>query len=160
MTKLRPMTESEFTSFLQRSIPEYAGEKVRAGNWAVEESLQKSRETYAKLLPLGLSTPDNCLFTIEHDGKAVGNLWLAIQHRADGPIGFIYDVYVAESFRRRGIAAEAMRLLEGEASRLGLHALALHVFGYNAAARALYQKLGYEITNLNMSKNLPRTRRQ
>ena len=150
------MTETEFTAFLERSIPEYADEKVKAGNWAAEESLQKSRESHAKLLPHGLSTPDNYLFTIEHDGKTVGNLWLAIQHRPDGPIGFVYDVYIAEPFRRRGIAANAMRLLEEEAPRLGLHSLALHVFGDNAAARALYEKLGYEITNVNMSKNLPR----
>ena len=47
-----------------------------------------------------------------------------------------------------------MRLLEKEALGLGVSGLSLHVFGYNLAARALYQKLGFEITNINMSKAL------
>ena len=39
-------------------------------------------------------------------------------------------------------------------SRQGLETLALHVFGHNPGARALYEKLGYEITNINMAKHL------
>ena len=160
MTSLDAMTETEFTGFVQRIIPDYARGKVSAGNWAVEESLQKSKEAINSLLPQGLSTPDNYLFTIKHDGEAVGHLWLAIQHRADGRFGYIYDVYIAEPFQRRGIATNAMRLLEDEASRLGFSSLSLHVFGHNTAARALYEKLGYQITNLNMSKTLPRSNEQ
>ena len=155
MTMLRGMTESEFPEFLQRTVPEYAEEKARAGNWAAEESLQKAKEAFDSLLPQGLSTTNQYLFTIEDGGEAVGNIWLAIQDRADGPIGYLYDVYIAEPFQRRGIATAAMWLLENEATCLGLHALALHVFAHNTAARALYEKLGYQITNLNMSKNIP-----
>lgn len=160
MTKLRLMTEPEFAGFLERSIPEYATEKVKAGTWSVEDSLRLSKESHEKLLPQGLSTPDNYLFTIEHDGDVAGNLWMAVQHPAGRPIGFIFDLFVAASFRRQGIATDAMRLLEDEASRLGLHTLSLHVFGFNAAARALYEQAGYVITDIDMSKSLsaPRLR--
>ena len=47
-----------------------------------------------------------------------------------------------------------MLALEEEARRFGLTALALHVFGHNTAARALYEGIGYQITNINMRKDL------
>ena len=151
---LRGMTEKEFQTFLAESIPEYSAEKVKAGNWDSEAALERSRDEHTKLLPEGLTSPNQHLYTVELNGNPVGRLWLSVDPDVAGGAGFIYDLFVAESFRRRGIAAQAMRLLEREALRLGLGSLALHVFGYNSAARALYQKLGYEITNINMSKAL------
>jgi ribosomal protein S18 acetylase RimI-like enzyme len=37
---------------------------------------------------------------------------------------------------------------------MGLAGIALHVFGHNQSARALYEKLGYAPTNLNLYKPL------
>ena len=37
---------------------------------------------------------------------------------------------------------------------LGFDTIALHVSGHNQAGRALYEKMGYEITNINMAKKL------
>jgi len=154
MVSLRVMTEEEFQAFLAQSVPEYASEKVKAGNWTPEEALERSRKDHATLLPEGLASPNQHLYSIELDGRPVGRLWVSVDPRAAGGAGFIYDLFVDEAFRRQGIAAEAMQLLEKEALSLGVNSLALHVFGYNSAARALYQKLGYEITNINMSKAL------
>jgi ribosomal protein S18 acetylase RimI-like enzyme len=47
-----------------------------------------------------------------------------------------------------------MLALEVKARELGLATLSLHVFVFNHEARALYEKLGYAITNINMSKAL------
>jgi ribosomal protein S18 acetylase RimI-like enzyme len=154
MVSLRRMTEGEFQDFLDRNIPDYAADKVRAGNWTPEEAEQKSREEHARLLPDGLASPHQHLYTIELDGNAAGDLWLSSDPRLAGGAGFIFDLFVVEEFRRRGIATEAMRLLEGEASRLELSGLSLHVFGDNLGARALYEKLGYEIRNIAMAKSL------
>jgi ribosomal protein S18 acetylase RimI-like enzyme len=154
MVSLRGMTEGEFEVFLAESIPEYATEKVKAGNWDAKEALRRSREEHTKLLPEGLTSPNQNLYVVELDGNPVGRLWLSLDADVAGGAGFVYDLFVEEPFRRRGIAAQAMVLLEKEAVRLGLRSLALHVFGYNLPARALYQKLGYEITNINMSKDL------
>lgn len=152
MISLRAMTEEEFQAFLALSVPEYASEKVKAGNWTPEEALERSRKDHATLLPEGLASPHQHLYTIELGGRSVGRLWLSVDPQAAGGAGFIYDLFVTEPLRRQGIATEAMRLLEKEALDLGVSSLALHVFGYNLAARALYQSLGYEITNINMSK--------
>jgi ribosomal protein S18 acetylase RimI-like enzyme len=44
--------------------------------------------------------------------------------------------------------------LENVAREKGVEKIGLHVFGHNAAARALYQKVGYIETNVNMSKKI------
>jgi ribosomal protein S18 acetylase RimI-like enzyme len=154
MTTLSPMTQESFERFLERTIPEYAQEKVEAGNWQAEGALQRSRDEFHRLLPDGLTTQKNYLYSLhlERDGlrHEVGVLWLADM---DGT-GFIFELFVAEAFRHQGVASTAMRLLEGEARRLGLNRLALHVFGHNLIAKRLYEKLGFEITNINMAKSL------
>ena len=154
MISLRRMTQEEFQEFLEVSIPEFASEKVQAGNWTAAEAQEKSEQSHRELLPQGLASPDQHLYTIRNGATAVGRLWLSIDPQTAGGAGFIFDLFIAEPYRRQGIAAQAMRLLESEAQRLGVSTLALHVFGYNMAARSLYEKLGYKITNINMSKTL------
>lgn len=156
MINLRAMTTDEFTEYLARTAPEYAAEKVKAGNWSAEEALQKAQETYANLLPQGVATPDNYLYIIEAmaSGQVVGLIWMAAIQQGPKRLGFIYDLYIEEAARRHGYAQAAMLALEDAARILGIETLALHVFGHNHGARALYTKLGYEITNINMAKSL------
>ncbi len=47
-----------------------------------------------------------------------------------------------------------MKELEVIAKELGMKKIGLHVFGHNKVARGLYEKLGYEITNINMIKSI------
>ena len=89
---------------------------------------------------------------IERDGcrgdAANGDLPFAADIGEIGPIG----EHEAKSDQRKGHAARALRALEGEMRALGLSGIALHVFGQNAAAHALYVQLGYLPTNINMFK--------
>lgn len=152
---LSPMTPDEFRDFYEASIVDYAQEKVRAGNWSEEESLEKSGEEYRQLLPEGMNTPNHHLYAIRDGGGGkVGALWLAVEKQCGRKTGFIYQLYIEEQFRRRGYAAGAMRALEEKARTLGVDTLMLHVFGHNHAAIALYRKLGYDGTNMNMAKKL------
>src|SRR3970040_1501371 len=114
MISLRAMTEEEFQGFLTQSVPEYASEKVRAGNWTPEEALERSQKDHATLLPKGLASPHQHLYTIELGGRRVGRLWLSVDPQAAGGAGFIYDLFVAEPFRRQGIAGEATTRLAKE----------------------------------------------
>lgn len=155
VVRLSPMTADEFRDFYEASIVDYGQEKVRAGNWSEGEALEKSRQEYRQLLPEGMNTPNNHLYAIRNDnGERVGSLWLAVEERHGVKTGFIYQLHIDERFRRRGYAAQAMRLLEEEARALGVDTLLLHVFGHNHAAIALYRELGYETTNINMAKKL------
>lgn len=156
MVRLVPMTQEQYSEWLEASIREFAEERVRAGNATPEEAEDYSRRAFSRLLPQGLATPGQWLYSVEseEDGP-VGVIWLGSgQEGLPASTGFIYDLAIAPAHRRKGYATQAMLLLEGEARNLGMDALALHVFGHNHAARALYERLGYEVTNLNMRKRL------
>jgi RimJ/RimL family protein N-acetyltransferase len=156
MVRLVPMSDAEYQPYLALAIRDYADEKVAAGNWQPAEALERSTQEFQKLLPDGVATQDNYLFTIEDQALAatVGMIWLSRIMQGAHPIIFIYDFRIDESYRRKGYGEQAMRAAEDQAKALGLDIIALHVFGHNQAARALYEKLGYEITNINMAKKL------
>lgn len=153
MPVLRPMTQAEYVEWIKLTIPAYAADKVASGQWSEDESLQLSRKNLEELLPQGLSTPDNFLYTIEDsDGNPVGVLWFAVQTRFNARVAYVYDVEIWPHQRRKGHAYRAFGALEQEVRRLGLSGIALHVFGHNAEAQSLYAKLGFRPTNINLFK--------
>jgi RimJ/RimL family protein N-acetyltransferase len=157
MTTLRPMTEDEFAAWMAATVPAYAEDKVASGQWSEAESLARSRKEFDELLPQGLATPENRLFTIvDALGAPVGTLWIAEQSRAGARVAYVYDVGIHPERQREGHAYRAFVALEDEAHRLGLAGIALHVFGHNTGARALYARLGFEPTNLHLFKPLAR----
>ena len=154
MTHLSPMTEAEFSAYLEAAIPEFARDKVASGQWAEASAIELSRQGYAELLPEGVSTPDNHLYTIRDDGAAVGMLWFAAQERAAQRIAYVYDILIDAQHQRKGHATRAFAALEDGVTKLGLSGIALHVFAHNAGALALYQRLGFQATNINMLKRI------
>ena len=156
MVRLVPLSEDEFRSWLAQTVREYADEKVRAGNWPPDDALQRSEQSYRELLPDGLSSKGQHLFSIcdESLGANVGVLWFAVSDHGSRPSAFVYDFVIFEPFRRRGYGIQALCALEEKVKELGIDTISLHVFGHNHAARALYEKMGYVVTNVNMSKSL------
>ena len=151
------MTAEEFSQWRDRSIPAYAADKVRTERWTEQESLSEAEKEFGALLPQGLDSTGHTLYTIANEsGQSVGAVWLARTERTTGPIGYIYDLVVWEAHRRKGHAERAMHLLEAEAVKMGFNGLALHVFGHNVSAQALYRRLGYEPTHINMFKSVAR----
>lgn len=149
------MTQAEFDAWLARAIVEYAQEHVADGQWSQEESIEKSRAEHDKLLPQGLATPGQHLWSIvrSSDHERVGILWVNLRDKPK-PHAFVYNIEVFPEFRRHGYAEAAMRKLEDEARRMGAETIRLHVFGHNTAARPMYEKLGYSPTNILMAKPL------
>ncbi len=155
MTALRPMTSSEYAAWLEESIPAYAADKVASGQWSQAESLELSRKNNDEMLPQGLQTPDNHFYSIvDAQGDAVGMLWFAVQIKFNSRIAYVYDVSVMPARQREGHALRAFAALEVEVQKLGLSGVALHVFGVNTGAQALYAKLGFKPTNINMFKSV------
>ncbi|HZY71442.1 MAG TPA: GNAT family N-acetyltransferase [Thermoplasmata archaeon] len=152
------MTAEQFRGYIEPAIRQYAAEHVRSGRWEEAGSIDRARAEFDRLLPTGVETPGQFLFQIRADGvgDAVGHLWVA-DRRADGsPGAYVYDLEVYPRYRRRGFAAEAMRAAEEFARIRGATSIALHVFGHNANAIGLYEKLGYRTTNRIMAKELVR----
>jgi ribosomal protein S18 acetylase RimI-like enzyme len=157
MPVLARMTEPEYLAYVEESIPAYAADKLASGQWSREESLDLSKKSFDELLPQGRTTPANHFFTIlNSESVTVGMLWIAVQDRAGQQIAYVYDVSIKPEHQRQGHATRAFAALEDEARALGLSGIALHVFGHNPSAQALYTKLGYRTTNINMFKPLER----
>ena len=156
MTRLNPMTEEELVPYLEFLMVDYANEKVKAGNWPADQAMELSKAEFARLLPDGVHSSDQYLFSIfdEAKGQNVGAIWFAARGEGGKKSAWIYDVLVYEEFRRQGYATQAMLALEDEVKKLDLMTIGLHVFGHNPSAYALYQKIGYETTNIVMAKKL------
>jgi ribosomal protein S18 acetylase RimI-like enzyme len=145
------MNAGEYQGYLSSAIKSYAEEKVLAGNWNEDEALKKAEEEYTRLLPQGEKTESNFLYTIRKGDETVGIIWLA---QKSEKLGFIYDIYILEKYQGQGYAKEALEGIEGVGRKLGLKKIGLHVFGHNKVARGLYEKLGYETTNVLMEKDI------
>ena len=96
MPKLAPMTQIEYNAFLERVIPEYAGDKVRAGQWDESNALERSRKEYLDDLPLGVETKNQYLYTVFDGEKALGMIWLSVNPNDPTQSGFISELYVDE----------------------------------------------------------------
>lgn len=145
------MNSAEYQTYISSAIKTYAEEKVLSGNWKQEESIRKAEEEYIRLLPNGEKTERNFLYTVRKNDEAVGVIWLA---QKSEKLGFIYDIYILEQYQGKGYAKEAMKEIESVGQKLGLKKIGLHFFGHNKVARGLYEKLGYEITNVLMEKEI------
>ena len=156
MTVLAPMRPEAYSAYLQAAIAGYAEDNVASGRGPREGALERSRADFADSLPLGLATPDNFLFEIkaEESGPTIGALWFAVEERHGMRGAFVYDLEIQPEWRRQGHAMRAFEALESLVAELGLSSIGLHVFGHNPGAQALYAKLGYGVTGVNMAKNL------
>ena len=156
MIRLVPMTETEFQAYLVDDIERYAQEHVRMGNWHSSEALQKSKDEHQRLLPDGLATQNHFFFSIEDEqrGAKVGIIWFAVYD--DRSQAFVYDFLIYEEYRRQGYGTQTLLALEAKVKELGIDKIALHVFAHNHVARALYEKTGFEITGIYMTKKLAR----
>lgn len=151
MITLRSMKSDEFQKHIITLIEGYAKDKVLAGNWSEEESLDRAKAELANLLPNDEKTENNFLYSILNDNHVIGMIWLA---QTGSEEGFIYEISIDDQFQGRGFGKEAMKRLEEVARNLGMKKIGLHVFGHNQRAIGLYEKLGYIPTNIIMAKDL------
>jgi ribosomal protein S18 acetylase RimI-like enzyme len=146
------MTAPEYDDWRPRCRDGYANDMIENGGLRPEQAWSKADTDFARLLPDGLETDGQLLYTIEEDGEAVGDLWLAERDQDNGRTLFVYDVSVREDRRGRGLGRVAMLFAEEEARRRGLADVSLNVFGGNTVARSLYRSLGYREAAVWMSK--------
>lgn len=154
---LTPMHPDAYPSFLALSVADYADESVASGRWLAADAPVLARLDFDRLLPLGLETPDHCVYAIR-DASAdadVGVLWLAIVDRAGTRGAYVYQLWIDPVHRRQGHARAAFEAMEPLVVELGASSIGLHVFGHNSGAQALYHSLGYNVTSVNMLKQLP-----
>ncbi|GAA1814477.1 GNAT family N-acetyltransferase [Luedemannella flava] len=154
--RLVPMTADEFGPYLDKLIIEYAEENVIAGRWSAEESLAKSRENVLGLLPDGLDSKGQHVWTARDaaTGGRVGVLWIEIRPAAGTTEAFIYDIEVDADQRGSGYGRAIMNAAADRSRELGATRIGLHVHGHNAVARKLYTSLGFAEKSVIMALDL------
>jgi ribosomal protein S18 acetylase RimI-like enzyme len=90
------------------------------------------------------------------DLEKVGYVWVG-HTRAEGtlePQALILDLYVVEAHRRKGLGTLLMGVAEQWAGQRGLTRVVLDFEPDDAPARGLYEKLGYELHTIRMTKSV------
>ncbi len=96
------------------------------------------------------------LLWVEQTQKPVACLWMG--NATDQVCGdrhtYIFLLYVNPLHRRQGIGAALMKQAEEVAKQRGDRQIGLQVFQHNQPALNLYEKLGYAVQSLWMTKPL------
>ncbi|ATP40882.1 GNAT family N-acetyltransferase [Solibacillus sp. R5-41] len=154
MITLQPMNQEEFKQYISYAIEDYAKDKIASGNWSKDEAIDLSRESFERLLPKDEKTENNHLLSIFHNDILIGMIWISQKATTNPSEGFIYDFVIIEQYQGQGYGKKAMKEAEIIAKELGMNKIGLNVFGHNKIARGLYEKMGYEITNITMAKTI------
>ena len=152
MVTLEPLQQEDFEPYLERGIREYAADHVRNGNWVAEGALERSKKEFEQLLPEGVHSSNQFLYSIVDavNGNKIGWLWVQVKDKK----AFIYDFLIDELFRGKGYGKQALMAMDEKLKAMNVESVGLHVFGDNITAQELYKTMGYQITGIHMKKEL------
>jgi GNAT superfamily N-acetyltransferase len=155
MIKFEPMTDQDFAAFLRKSIPEYAYDQMRAGNWTANEAAAKARAEFQQMLPDGPQTTNAYLRNILDDqGDRIGMLWYFVEPNRSRKTAFLIEFFVLPEGRHKGYEAQALALFESEARGLGVERIELQIFTHKNEDVLLYRENGYIDTSIFFAKAL------
>lgn len=151
------MRDREWDAWHAWVMDEYADDMVRNRGLDRERALAQAAEDTDAVLTHGLATPGHHLLVAEDvsTGERVGYLWFGPRRRHPDPaVGWLYDIFVEEADRGRGVGRAMLSLLEAEARAAGHRRIELNVYGDNATAKHLYGAMGYVEMARQMGKAL------
>jgi len=151
MITLEPIEQEDFERFLESEIRGYAEDHVRNGNWPAEGAIERSRKEFEALLPNGIHSRDQYLWSIvDLENNKIGMLWVQVKDQK----AFLYDFIIDEAFRGNGYGKQALIAMDEKLKSMNVESVGLHVFGDNIRAQELYKKMGFQITGIHMKKEL------
>ena len=113
---------------------------------------------YASFLGSKLGASDDVVLVAEDGGEIVGYVWAALEplswKELRGPAGFIHDIAVMEESRRSGVAKKLMEAAVDWLRERGAPRVVLWTAAPNEAAQALFRRLGFRETMVEMTKEL------
>ena len=144
MIALKKLSATEFARFRKTTIEDYAKQSVRAGRISEGKSLAWASKKMEKLLPQKEQTEDHFLYKILNTNinEMIGYLWMYGESSIN-PRLFLYDLYLSEAYRGKGLGKQTMLALEKLAKSMGFTEIELHVFAWNKRAVRLYKSLGF-----------------
>jgi len=150
--EVRPMTEARFAAFRAEMIRGYAADMASSGTLPATEAAVRAAAQTDQTLPEGLNTANHTFLCLHAGGEEVAVNWLC-HHREPGA-SWVYGVEVSERHRGRGYGRAAMIAGEQATLAAGDTHLSLNVFGSNAVATRLYERLGYQTVDQSRSIDL------
>lgn len=117
----------------------------------------KSRDV-AELLADHFRQQGHHVFLASIKDRAVGYVWCEVQDipatALTHPLRrlFVHHVAVAEGARRRGVAGALLDEVDNMASSRGIERVDLSTWSFNEPARKFFEKRGYVVSSLNLSK--------
>jgi RimJ/RimL family protein N-acetyltransferase len=149
------MTEEDFAAFLRKSIPEYAYDQMRAGNWTASEAVGKARAEFQQMLPNGPETPNAGLRSVlDETGQKIGMVWYYIDPSRTRKTAFLIDFFIFAEKRGKGYEAAALALFEEEARAQGVERVELQIFAHKDEEIELYRQNAYMDTSIILAKDL------
>jgi ribosomal protein S18 acetylase RimI-like enzyme len=130
---------------VRRAIPRDADDVLRLlaelGRPAVADDPRLQREVFLD----HLVADDVAVFVADEYGRLAGvaSLWIRPRLNWATPEAWVPDLYVAEPFRRRGLAQALLDACVREARRRGCHRLVLESGHEREAAHRLYERYGF-----------------
>lgn len=150
MLTLRPMRSDEFPGYLGYFVPDYTDEIATNYGLTPADARNQAEREIARDLPLGVETAGQTLLCIEDGSTLLGYLWINV---ADS-IAFISDFCILPAYQGRGHGKAALVALRARLGSGGIAQIRLRVAAGNPRALALYERMGFRTTGINMCLTL------
>jgi ribosomal protein S18 acetylase RimI-like enzyme len=149
------LADAEDWAWMARAHAQTAWEslsEVRRARMPLAEALAREPAIEAEARAPG-RPPGLVVVACDEAGARVGFIW--VEQAPSGFTGEIFamitEVFVEKAHRRRGIGGLLLREAIAWTRANGMARVVLNVAANNAAARALYASVGFEVDNLRMS---------
>lgn len=157
--RLRPLRDEEFSVFRESLVRDYARGLVDDAGMDRAAAGEKAAADLASVFPKSTSAePNHRIYFLEdaETGQTAGYVFWAERQPpgSEETRAYLYELFVDEAFRRKGLGLRALELLEADVRDRGLPGIDLNVWGGNAAARSLYRRAGFAERAVFMSKEL------
>lgn len=147
------MNENEYDVYVKDKIKRYALTLEENVFEIIDEpSFVRAEKAIKGYLPNGFNTENHEFYNIIENGKVVGFVWIKIVE--ENKSAFLYEIYLKEEFRSKGIGKKVMTELESLLAVRKIAFFRLHVFGKNEHAINLYNNLGFQVAGINMYKEI------
>jgi ribosomal protein S18 acetylase RimI-like enzyme len=117
-----------------------------------------SSETFTReVFEAMLARPHCSLYLAETDGQSAGYLYLEVVDRPETWARYahralyVHQLCVARTHGRRGFGQQLLEHAADLATRQGIARLELDVWSFNTTARALFERRGFQESNIRMA---------
>ncbi len=154
MIKFSKMTKEEFEIYEAKLIKSYAETIANNMRRSLEAAMVMSEQQIKDLLKDGADTKNHYVFNVVDNlsDEKIGFLWVNI--KPEEQRSFIFDIEIMLEHQGKGYGKATLKNLEVFMKEMEIKQIGLNVFADNTMAKALYEKSGYAVTNMNMVKDI------